>query len=111
MDAEFTSWGRCCMAYRKITEENVDEYLKELVEKARSKNKTYIIQGVSFNIDCPREMELLRKALLASKSFSGLVKETLSLRFNGGYVAPIVKKEEVSKQEEDIPVSELESWV
>jgi len=101
------------MAYRNITEENVDQYLEELVQKARNKNKTYIVQGVSFNIDCPREMELLRKALLASKSFSGLVKDTLSLRFNGGYVAPVVKREEVEevKEHEEIPVSELESWV
>lgn len=101
------------MAYRNITEDNVDKYLEELVQKTRKKNKTYIVQGVSFNIDCPREMELLRKALLASKSFSGLVKDTLSLRFNGGYVPPVVKKEEVEevKKHEEIPVSELESWV
>ena len=101
------------MAYRNITEENVDQYLEELVQKTRNKNKTYIVQGVSFNIDCPREMELLRKALLASKSFSGLVKDTLSLRFNGGYVAPVVKREEAEevKKHEEIPVSELESWV
>lgn len=101
------------MAYRNITEENVDQYLEELAKKARKKNRMYIVQGVSFNVDCPREMELLRRTLLASKSFSGLVKDTLSLRFNGGYVPPVAKREEVKevKKYEEIPASELESWV
>lgn len=51
----------------------------------RSKGK-YITQGVSFNKDCPRQMGLLKKALMASVSFSGLGKELLALKFDEKYI-------------------------
>jgi hypothetical protein len=52
----------------------IDEMIK------RNKGK-YITQGVSFNKECPRQMELLKKSLMSSVSFSGLAKEMLALRF------------------------------
>jgi hypothetical protein len=61
------------------SEEEVLEMIEDM--KKRSKGK-YITQGVSFNKTCPRQMELLKKALMASASFSGLAKEMLALRFD-----------------------------
>lgn len=57
----------------------------ERIEDLKSKNKgAYITQGVSFNKDCPRQMELLKFAFEKSASFSGLIKELLALSLNGG---------------------------
>jgi len=61
------------------SEEEVDEAIANMV--ARTKGK-YITQGVSFNKTCPRQMDLLKKALMSSASFSGLAKESLALRFS-----------------------------
>lgn len=47
---------------------------------SRTKGK-YITQGVSFNKNCPRQMGMLKKALMSSVSFSGLAKELLAVRF------------------------------
>lgn len=63
------------------TEEEVNQMIEEM--KSRAKGK-YITQGVSFNKTCPRQMGLLKKALMASVSFSGLGKELLALKFDGG---------------------------
>ncbi len=60
------------------TEEEVDEMIEDM--KRRTKGR-YITQACSFNKDCPRQMYLLKKALMSSVSFSGLVKEMLSHRF------------------------------
>ena len=60
---------------------NVDKRLEEL----KSKNKgTYITQGVSFNKNSPRQMELLKFALEQSDSFSGLIKELLAKMMDNG---------------------------
>lgn len=61
------------------SEEEVLQMIEDM--KGRSKGK-YITQGVSFNKTCPRQMELLKKALMESASFSGLAKEMLALRFD-----------------------------
>lgn len=61
------------------SEEEVDQMIAEM--KGRTKGK-YITQGVSFNKNCPRQMELLKNALMSSVSFSGLGKELLALRFS-----------------------------
>jgi hypothetical protein len=61
------------------TEEEVDKMIGEM--KSRSKGK-YITQGVSFNKSCPRQMGMLKKALMYSSSFSGLAKELLAIRFS-----------------------------
>lgn len=60
-------------------EEEVDRMIADMV--ARSKGK-YITQGVSFNKTCPRQMGLLKKALMTSISFSGLAKELLAVKFD-----------------------------
>lgn len=60
------------------SESEVDALIEDL--KNRSKGK-YITQGCSFNKTCPRQMALLKQALMESASFSGLVKEMLALRF------------------------------
>lgn len=59
------------------SESEVDAMIEDL--KSRTKGK-YITQACSFNKTCPRQMGLLKKALMESVSFSGLVKEMLALR-------------------------------
>ncbi|UGO46308.1 hypothetical protein PQE74_gp222 [Bacillus phage vB_BanS_Chewbecca] len=61
------------------TEEEVDTMIAEMTNRTKG---NYITQGVSFNKTCPRQMALLKKALMLSVSFSGLAKETLAMRFN-----------------------------
>ena len=61
------------------SEEEVLKIIEDM--KGRSKGK-YITQGVSFNKTCPRQMNLLKLALMQSASFSGLAKEMLALRFD-----------------------------
>lgn len=61
------------------TEEEVDAMIEDMVTRGKGK---YITQGVSFNKTCPRQMNLLKLALMSSVSFSGLGKELLALRFN-----------------------------
>jgi hypothetical protein len=66
------------------TEEEVNQMVDEMI--ARTKGK-YITQGVSFNKECPRQIGMLKKALMSSVSFSGLAKEMLALRFDEHYKA------------------------
>lgn len=74
---------------------NVDER----IEKMKAKNKgRYLTQGVSFNKDCPRQMELLKFALENSVSFSGLVKELLALKFSGAEVARVPKNTSIQQE-------------
>ncbi|UGO51108.1 hypothetical protein PQE70_gp250 [Bacillus phage vB_BanS_Nate] len=61
------------------TEAEVNEMIQEMTNRTKGK---YITQGVSFNKTCPRQMALLKSALMSSVSFSGLAKETLAMRFN-----------------------------
>lgn len=61
------------------TEQEVDNMIAEMTNRTKG---NYITQGVSFNKTCPRQMSLLKKALMLSVSFSGLAKETLAMRFN-----------------------------
>lgn len=62
------------------SEEEVDEMIKDMVERTKGK---YLTQGVAFNKTCPRQMDMLKKALMSSASFSGLAKEMLAMRFSG----------------------------
>lgn len=61
------------------TEEEVDILIEAMLKKGKGK---YVTQGVAFNKSCPRQMGLLKKALMASQSFSGLGKELLAIRFS-----------------------------
>lgn len=77
MQKECITWGANYMNYLK-SEEEVDK----LIEEMRMKTKTnYITQGVAFNKNCPRQMGLLKNALMGSASFSGLIKELLALKY------------------------------
>lgn len=62
------------------SEEEVDKLIQDMVNRSKGK---YITQGVAFNKSCPRQMGLLKKALMSSASFSSLGKEMLAIRFNG----------------------------
>lgn len=61
------------------TEEEVDILIEEMLKKGKGK---YVTQGVAFNKSDDRQMGLLRKALMTSNSFSGLIKEMLAIKFN-----------------------------
>lgn len=62
------------------SEEEVDAMIEDMVKRSKGR---YITQGVSFNKESPRQMNLLKKALMSSASFSGLGKELLAEKFNG----------------------------
>lgn len=72
-------WGVSHMEWHR-TEAEVDIMIENMV--ARNKGK-YITQGVSFNKTCPRQMGILKNALMSSASFSGLIKELLATHFSG----------------------------
>lgn len=61
------------------SEEEVDKMIEDMITRNKSRN---ITQGVTFNKTCPRQMGLLKKALMSSTSFSGLAKEMLAVKFN-----------------------------
>lgn len=65
------------------TEEDVDKLIEDMINRTKGK---YLTQGVAFNKTCPRQMEILKKALMSSISFSGLMKETLAIKFSGANV-------------------------
>jgi hypothetical protein len=64
--------------FRLRSEEEVDKLIEEMSKRTKGK---YITQGVSFNKTCPRQMDMLKRALMSSASFSGLAKEMLAMRF------------------------------
>ena len=61
------------------TEEEADLMIEEMLKKGKGK---YVTQGVAFNKSDPRQMGLLKKSLMSSNSFSGLIKEMLAIKFN-----------------------------
>lgn len=61
------------------SEEEAEAMIQEMIK--RTKND-YITQGVSFNKNKPRHMELLKFALMTSESFGGLMKELLAEKYN-----------------------------
>lgn len=63
------------------SEEEVDALIEEMLTKGKGK---YVTQGVAFNKDNPRQMELLKKTLMSSSSFGGFVKDMLATHFNRG---------------------------
>lgn len=70
------------------TEEEVDKMVEKMINRTKG---AYITQGVAFNKTCPRQMQLLKRALMSSASFSGLAKEILSTRFREDTVSPEFK--------------------
>ncbi len=61
-----------------LNKTNIDEYLQDLYNDTAG---NYITQGVSFNKDDSFQMTLLRNALIAHGSFSGLIKNLLHNHF------------------------------
>jgi len=61
------------------SEKEVDKLIEDMVSRTKGRN---ITQGVTFNKTCPRQMGLLKKALMSSTSFSGLAKELLAIKFS-----------------------------
>lgn len=99
MQKECIIWGAESMNYLK-SEEEVEKLIEEM--KLRTKGN-YITQGVSFNKDCPRQMDLLKNALMGSASFSGLIKELLALKYSNDNINTNVSKIEKTyiKEEKD----------
>lgn len=60
------------------TETEVDSIIEDMIMRTKGK---YITQAVAFNKSCPRQMRMLKQALVDSVSFSGLVKEMIAIRF------------------------------
>ena len=69
------------MAYIR-SEAEAEQMIEEMKRKTKGK---FITQGVSFNKESERQMELLKFALMSSSSFSGLIKELLAARMDGLY--------------------------
>ena len=82
------------------SEEEAEKMILEMKRKTKGK---YLTQGVSFNVESERQMELLKYALMSSSAFSGFIKELLAARMDGLYYgtlptqqvapAPIEKKD------------------
>ena len=76
-----------------------EEEADKLIEKMMNKGKgDYITQSVTFRKDNPRQMELLKKAMMRSESFSSLVREMLHREFNEDEVKPVQQSNPVDPE-------------
>ena len=73
------------------TEEEIEKVIEDMVNRTKG---AYITQGVSFNKSCPRQMGLLKMALMSSQSFSGLIKELLAVK-QGESLSPFLKNSHI----------------
>lgn len=82
------------------SEQEVDEIIEELMKKGKG---NYITQSVTFRKSNPRQIELLKHALMNSESFSGLVRGLLTEKFsdNGTQVVNELKPVEDKAQKKD----------
>lgn len=78
------------------TEQEVDKMIKEMRERTKGH---YLTQGVSFNKNCPRQMNLLKQSLMYSNSFSGLIKEVLAVNFRGGTDVPSLSNSYITMEQ------------
>ncbi|MGE7840793.1 hypothetical protein ACQKNX_08370 [Lysinibacillus sp. NPDC093712] len=76
------------------SEEEVEAMIEEMKKKSKGK---YITQGVTFNKESERHMELLKYALMYTTSFSGLGKELLADKFE----KDISKNKSINKSVQD----------
>lgn len=65
-------------------EEEVDEMIRVMLEKSKV---GHITQSVTFKKDSPRQMELLKYALMRSESFSALMKELVATELDNEMVS------------------------
>lgn len=61
------------------SEQEAEELIEEMMKKGKG---NYITQSVTFRKNNPRQIELLKKALMNSESFSGFVRGLLTEKFN-----------------------------
>ena len=87
------------------SEEEAEQLIEEMLKKGKGK---YITQGVVFNKTNPREMELLKKALMSATSFSGLTKEMLTHKFNG---ISLQQNEIVEEKTEEIKKKDIGNFL
>jgi hypothetical protein len=66
-----------------INSSNIDSVINTFINDTSGR---HITQGVSFSKNNPREVQLLRKALLEPYSFSSLIKMLLTERYEGRLV-------------------------
>ena len=76
-------------------EEEVDKIIQELLTKSKS---NHITQSVTFKKDSPRQMELLKFALMNSESFSALMKEFLAREYDGISIMQMNSKQPKAKE-------------
>lgn len=62
-----------------INPQNIDEYLKDLINNT---NSEYITQSVSFNKHDPYQIGLYKQAVLTHGTFSGFIKHLLGIYFS-----------------------------
>ncbi len=61
------------------SEEEVDAMIQKLIDNTKG---IYITQGVSFNKNKPKQLELLKFALMSSYSFGGYMKELITEKYH-----------------------------
>lgn len=89
-----------------ITEENIDAYLEYIVGESKG---GYVVQTIAFSKKDPRQMNLLRAALVSSANFSGLVKDALNLYLSAnGQAKPIISRPIKSVRNEE-PIKEQQT--
>ena len=67
------------------SEEEVDALIEEMMKKGKGK---YITQSVVFSKTNPRHLDLLKKVLMSSESFSGFTREVLAEKFSDVGIQP-----------------------
>jgi hypothetical protein len=65
------------------TEEEANKLIAEMMKKGKG---NYITQSVVFRKTNARHIELLKKALMSSESFSGFTREVLAEKFSGSLI-------------------------
>lgn len=90
------------------SEEEVDAYIEDLISRTKG---TYITQGVSFNKTSTKQLRLLKLVLLECDSFSGFIKELLTLRYHGGNQPPVVQNQHNIEERIDVVKNNANNWV
>lgn len=80
--------------FGRITESNVDDFIQSLMDCKGD----YIIQSVSFNKHNPLQLELLRMVLLSAPTFSGFIKDVLTMYKSGQITTPITRTTNATPQ-------------
>jgi predicted CopG family antitoxin len=92
------------------SEAEVDAYIKDLIERTKG---TYITQGVAFNKTSEKQIKLLKLALMEADSFSGFIKELLTIRYNGGFTPPTLTNalNSVKNEKDESVKKNADDWI